>query len=308
MKSIDDQLQELYLELRRKEKIALHMSNLSKKITQREEELALVEKDITKEGEELQQLEEVNLYSIFKFVLGNKEKQLEKERQEYLQLFLKKKGLIENLSALRKERELMNRMYVSRSTIEEEFKVILEKKEVLLKKGDGYPPLLNACNERIASFKTNIRESAAAVAMGNTARKHLHRVILNLGRVDVWGYPTKHHEKTKLNNAISRVHKDIYVAQKYLQKYEDELQDISTHFDYDYQRQVALFDQMIDQFIDGLITDWVVKNEIINSLNILNNVVDKISRINSMLECEIEKNKRYIKDEERVKAEIMLEM
>ena len=130
--------------------------------------------------------------------------------------------------------------------------------------------------------------------------------FLNLGKVDVWGYASTRQEKTKLNNAISRVHKDIFVAQKYLQKYEDELHDISTHFGYDYQRQVALFDQMIDQFIDGLITDWVIKNEIINSLNILNNVVDKISRINSMLECEIEKMRRYIKEEEKTKAEIML--
>jgi len=50
--------------------------------------------------------------------------------------------------------------------------------------------------------------------------------------------------------------------------------------------------------MDSLITDWVVKKEIVHSANIINNLIDKVTRIIAMIKSDIQKTRRYIKKEE----------
>ena len=87
MKNLDTQLLELYQEIKRKEKLKIHILNIRKLIKEKQEQLQLLEIELAKEEMDVVRLEQLNLYSIFKTILGNKKEQLEKERQEYLQVF-----------------------------------------------------------------------------------------------------------------------------------------------------------------------------------------------------------------------------
>ena len=76
----------------------------------------------------------------------------------------------------------------------------------------------------------------------------------------------------------------------------------------DYKREVESLEHFLDQFIDSLITDWIVRNQIDHSLNLVLNIMDKITRINSMFEREREEVTAYIDEEERLKAETLIKL
>lgn len=308
MNQIDEALTKLYLEIQRKEKVAIHLRQLKTQIELKTNELSQLDEILAKESKDLDRLEKTNLYTLFQFILGNKATQLERERQEYLQTYLKRKSVFQNIRSLKKEQEILERNQASRYNIEETFSELVEKKEALLKAYPNYKEQIEVHNKSIAAFKMNIEAIENTIRKGNTARKHVHKVIIDLGKVDIWGELQSNAGKSKLNRVIDRVHKDIYIARKYLQKYENELIEISAHFQYDHRKQVLLFDQLVDQFIDSLITDWVVKSQIVNALSILNNIVDKISRMNASLEYELTKVEAFLAEEEEAKAKSIIEL
>ena len=189
-----------------------------------------------------------------------------------------------------------------------EFGKLLKRKEALLKKQeDEYPPELVTCNENIGNFQSKIIEIKLAVKEGNKAKKFLHRIIVGLGKIEQWGDTETNSVIAKVNREADRVRSDIYVANNHLQKYEEELRDLCDHFGLDYADEITSLNLFLRQFIDCLITDWVVKNKIENSLHFVANLVDKMSRINAMLEQESEKTKVYIREEESTKGQIIVE-
>lgn len=307
MKNIDTQLLELYEEIERKEKLKSHLSNIRKMIVEKQEQLHLLEINLAKEELDVVRLEQLNLYSIFKTVLGNKNEQLEKERQEYLQVFLQCRGVRENIERLTQEKEILEKSFSSLHNIEGEFSELLQQKENLLwQQAENYPPELATFNENLSSFQSKIGEINKAILEGEKAKKFLHRIIVGLGKIELWGNSESHSIIAKVNREADRVRSDIYVANNHLQRYEDELRDLSDHFGLDYANEINTLNLFLQQFIDCLITDWVVKNKIENSLHFVANIVDKMSLINAMLQQESEKTEAYIREEERMKGQLIL--
>ncbi len=307
MYDLDTQLLELYQEIKRKEKLKIHILNIRKLIGQKQEQLNFLEKDLAKEELDVVRLEQLSLFSIFKTILGNKKEQLEKERQEYLQVFLQCKGVRENIETLMDEVEILEKSFSSLHAIDKEFRGLLIKKEKLIKeKKDNYLPELNRLNENISNFQSKINEITVAIKEGDRAKKFLHKIIVGLGKIEQWGDHDSTSVISKINREANRVRSDIYVANNHLQKYEDELRDLCDHFGLGYTDEIENLNLFLKRFIDCLITDWVVKNKIENSLHFVANIVDKISRINAMLEQEAEKNLEYIKVEEKLKGQIIV--
>lgn len=97
MQEFDQELLDLYKEINQKEKIRIHLKHLQEVIKKKTVALDLINQQLNQQERDLAQLDGLNIHSIFSFILGNKEEQLEKTRQEYLQSFLKHRGLEENL-------------------------------------------------------------------------------------------------------------------------------------------------------------------------------------------------------------------
>ncbi len=305
MKKLDIQLLELSKEISRKQKIRIHLKHLYEVIEKRRVTVEKIYASMDMLQEDINHLEQLNLHSIFLFILGNKKEQLEKKRQDNLQLYLRLQALKDNLITLNDEKEVLERTYSSLHNIDQEFEQLLAKKEQLLKEAGQYPEALNIHLQRIAGFTVKAKEIEVVIKKGFTAKKHLHKVVLGLEKIDQWGSEER---QAKANKQIERINRHIYVANNYLQKYEDELFEISDHFDLDYKREVESLEHFLDQFIDSLITDWIVRNQIDHSLNLVLNIMDKITRINSMFEREREEVTAYIDEEERLKAETLIKL
>lgn len=311
MEELNKKLLAINKELNRKEKIQIHLNNLINLIQRKTLELQEVEQLVHKEVQDVLKLEKLSLFSTFQFILGNKQQQLEKERQEYLQAVLKRKGLMENIKALEKEKNVLGKSYMGLHDIEIEFEKLISEKAALLKANNNYPPSLHRYNEKLASFDSRIRELKVTIRQGEKAKKELHKIIVNLGKIDNWGFDNSKSSSSELvryNKQIDRTHKHVYIANNFLQRYEEELLDLSDHFELEYRREVQMLEKFLDQFIDCLITDWIVRSKLENSIHLVLNVIDKITLINAMLEYEVEKTNDYIKEEKKMKAEIIINL
>lgn len=306
MTSLDQQLLELYQKINRKEKLKVHLTHLYEVIAQKEADLVQVSQALAEEQADLDQLEEQSLYTTFLYILGNKKEQVEKARQDYLTQYMQFQGLTNNLKSLKEERTLLEKSYSGLHGIDHEFDALIAEKLKLLKEVKQYPKAISTHTERIANHKAKIRDLELITKRGIMAKKHLHKVVIALEQIEHWGSSNKTSLPRGATKKIDRINKNIYVANNFLQKYEDELYDISDLFQLDYKKEVTLLERFLDQFIDCLITDWIVKNKIENALNLILNIIDKLTRIAGMLEHEKEKTIAYIEEEEELMAEVVM--
>ena len=305
MQELDQELLELYKEINRKEKIQIHLKHLQEVIEKNTLALDSTLKQLNQQESDLAQLDGLNIHSVFSFILGTKQEQLEKTRQEYLQSFLKHRGLEDNLKSLHEEQALLEQKYSGLHAIDKEFDELADKKIHLLKKLRTYPKKLKESSKKIARYDAKINELKSVIKHGLLAKQHLHKIIIGLDKVDRWGKGnTSPHGKGNRN--AKTVNKDIYTANNHLQKYEDKLYGYSNHFGINYKKEVDELEHFLDQFIDCLITDWIVKKKIENSSNLVLNIMDKITLIIDMFEYEIEKTKSYLEEEEDRKDALLI--
>lgn len=307
MAALDQQLLSLYDDINRKQKIKTHLQNLHIVIAQKEEELEGLTAVLDEEQADLDELQGKTLYSTFLFLLGNQKGQLEKAKQEYLAAYVKYNALVANLEDLREERAVLEKSYSGLHAIDAEFEQLLKEKMALLGQGSKLPKGLDAHVEKIANYRSKIQELQLGIKKGISAKKYLHKVMLGLQQIEHWGDIPPLEVPDRIDRKVVRINKDIYVANNYLQKYEDELSDISDLFQMDYQRAINQLEYFLDQLIDCLITDWIVKHKIHNSFNLIMNIIDKITRIGEMLDYEIDKTRGYIEEEERAKTALVME-
>ena len=306
MPTLDQQLLDVYDEYNRKQKIKTHLQHLHVIIGQKEEELVEVTTLLDQEQEDLDALEGKNIYSIFQYLLGNKQQELEKAKQEYLAAYVKYNALISNLEDLREERAVLEKSYSSLHAIDEQFETLMREKMSLLNQGKKLPAGFDKLTEKIANYRSKIRELEQTIKKGISAKKYLHKVMLGLQQIEHWGNVPPLEVPSRIDKKVERINKDIYVANNYLQKYEDELSDISDLFQLDYQREVNQLEFFLDQFIDCLITDWIVKHKIHNAFHLVVNIMDKITRLGEMMDYEIDKTKGYIEEENEAKAALVI--
>ena len=97
-----------------------------------------IERLMIKELEDINNLEKLGVKSIFYKVLGNKEEQLEKERQEYLQVTLQFKEIQNALKVIEYEKALLKKKLVVIDELEKELETLksIREKEILSKPGN----------------------------------------------------------------------------------------------------------------------------------------------------------------------------
>jgi len=305
MLSTERQLRKLYEDILAKEKIEIHLKNIDRLILKEEEALKIAELQTQKEDEDIARLEGKNLYSIFKTILGDKEQELEKERQEYLQAYLKKNAIVACLKDLKKEKKILLQSYSGKFNAEEQFDKLLAKtKEQLQKEKPELAELIIHFEQKIANHSSRIKEIQQAIREGKKTNKILEGILVSLDQIEKWGSGTRTSPGLRVR-VKGKVQRNIHKANRYLQNFEKELFDLSDHYDHNYSQQIDEIKDFIDLFLDSLITDWVIKKEIVHSANIVSNLTDKVTRIVGMLENEVKNTKAYIVDEKKSQRKLI---
>ena len=308
MHQLNQEISTLYKSLKRKEKIGIRLDNLKELIAQKELQINNLDKRLAKELADVTKLESRNLYALFQTVLGDKAQQLEKERQEYLNAFLHKKGAVQDLAELKEEQLMLEETYSSQFNIEYQLeKLLAQKEKQLLALNHDLETSILAANKRIINHQTKIEEIKQAITEGKHTKKILRKMILDLNQVEDWGANTSHKNRTaKTNQLIRKVERDTMKANKFLQRYEEELADLSIHFRIDFSKQMNTLRNFLDEFVDSLITDWIIKRKIDNAMHLVEHIFDKISRINASLAQEIAKTKVFLASEEAQKQVLLI--
>lgn len=236
---------------------------------------------MVKELKDLDEIESKGLKPFFYKVLGSKEQQIEKERQEYLSASLKFNEKQKSVEVLEFEVELLNKKLGDTTQLKQNLETLKAKREneILRMHPNLANKLLQIAKEKDQKFKY-LKELEDILEVGNKCVKSLNEMVSELKKARQWGQwdmTTKRGKYAGYNKhgAIDRA-KNISVWVKHeLIKFNKELEDVG-HSKQNFQLNIANFSQFTDIFFDNLISDWVIQKKIVNALSNTVSVRDRI--------------------------------
>ncbi len=292
IESLNERLTEVREKHRHKQKLKKDLLQIRDLLASERGKYANLKIQLHKEGRDVKKLEGLSLSGLFLSILGNKEAQLEKERQEYLAARLKYDECKSEVEALEGEELDTTKQLESLAALEDEYRELLaEKEDVILSDEGTQARLLLDLSEELGELKANQKELEEALEAGKNALALLHKVQDSLGSAQGWGVwdilgggliatAVKH---SRIDDARQHVHS----AQQALHSFVRELNDVNPHLLSDITINIGGFATFADYFFDGLIADWVVQSRINDSLENVNNMVKRVDDTLSSLQQEL---------------------
>jgi hypothetical protein len=292
-----DELNRQLIDLREKMNIN---SRLQKKLSSAQESLidrrsklsqlgAILEREI----KDVRRLEGLSLTGLFYTILGSKDQQLEKERQEYLAAKLKYDECGQAASAIESEMSFIELRIRSLGNLEARYAALMAEKEELIATTDN--PVLKKCidlSEQVADLQSNIKEMNEAISAGEAVIEGLGNVIKSLNSAESWGTwdmlgggmivtAIKHSRIDDARSWISHV-------QHSLRHFQRELTDVNIRRGGISEIDMGGFETFSDYFFDCLITDWVVQGKIKDSLRNAEQMLERIQNIVIEMQAKLE--------------------
>ena len=246
------------------------------------------------ELEDLSEIESKGLKPFFYKVLGSKEKQIEKERQEYLTASLKFNEHQKSVEVLQYEVELLHKKLGDTAVLENQLKVLKAQREnEILKSHPTLAKQLLDVATHIDKLYAYKKELGDVDEVGKKCIKSLNDMIHHLKQAKQWGNWDMMSGKSRMaghnkHSAIDRA-KNISVWVKHeLINLNKELADIGqtkSHF----QLNMDNFASFTDIFFDNLISDWIIQQKIVNAMNNTLGVRDRVVLIVNSIENESKK-------------------
>jgi len=311
MTPLQVEIQKLLEEHQILKKAEIRLKELSNDINQSRQEMVVLEKLVQKEFEDVENLEKMGMKALFHKVLGNQEAQLEKERQEYLQVSLKYDQVRKSIELLEFEQNILQKKSGSISAIEARLNELsrIQEKELINMQGEGAMEIrkINSQIETQQRLKIDVNEAAKA---GVKSLECIDGVVAGLQQAHKWGQwdmsgrnPMSNHLKY---TAIDKAKDWAYEANRQLKLFEKELLDVYRQIPQDFQLHLDSFNRFIDVFFDNLITDWIIQQKIYNALNNTLNIRDKVVRMLKTLETETPRIDQNIEELEISKKQFIL--
>ena len=288
-----------------KSRIEKLLNSTQNELTQEQNKLVQLKKELQKEFEDVKRLEEGGLTNLFHELLGTKEKKLDKERQEHLAAKLKYENCQKQIDNLKQELERLTRELQQCGNPEHDYKALLSAKEQQLKvANDG---TLQKYEEQLGHYYSQKKEVKEAIEAGKMAIKGLKLAIESLRKAQNWGAfdmvgggllvtAVKH---SQMDEAKSLIH-DV---QYWLRKFNRELNDTQVNQVESMNLQLDGLTTFADYFFDNLIMDWVVQSKINHSydgcvdvLNQVSQIVDQLQSADSSLTTKYKTIKKELTD------------
>ncbi len=315
MKHLDQDLQEVYDQKMMREKIIIHVAGLKDRLQKQIKELALLEIAIAKSEatiETLEQLAEQPLRKVFHKILGNKKQQTERERQNYLLYILRHQEVNKNMIANKYQLEVLEKKLQTLRNVDAAFEKLLKIKKQQLKHRN------KKLAKEIIHLETNIRadqsmrkEIQEAVDAGLLANKELRKLKKALLTMGPWrsqvspsnASALSYKQKSYINNLLAEIGKVNTKLDNFIQ----ELSDVSTHYQLDYDQFVERISEFLAEFYDGLITDWVLHKEIKMTNHLIDDTIAKVQRILIMLKNDAKKSSEAEKSDRAALQQLLLD-
>ncbi len=227
---------------------------------------------LKKEEIDVDRLERVSLTYLFYTVLGSRDQQLEKERQDLLSAQLGYQQTRDQVEYLEQERTRLSNLLEGLAGTESEYESALSEKERALRQSDQpVARQLLEISEDMAGLQGELKEITEAIQAGNSVLSDLDQAIKSLERADHWGSwdmwssgvlslvidETKH-------SHIDQARKSVTSAQAKISRFKRELADVQR----DVEVQINIGESLYyaDVLLDCLVVDWIVQSKIDSSL------------------------------------------
>lgn len=254
---------------RLKKKLEQDLKVVEGELQEKSVQLAALEVRLKKEKVDVEKLERTSLTALFYAVLGNREQQLETERQELLSAQLRYQQTKRQAEFLQQDQESLRERLHRLAGIESEYEQLLAEKEALLRQSNQtVASELLAFSDQTALLNSEVGEFTEAIEAGNQVVSGLGRVIQSLESAEGWGTwdllggglistAVKH-------SRIDDARKDVYYVQARMSQFKRELADVQGGVELGI--DIGEFTSFADFFFDGLIVDWIVQSKIGESL------------------------------------------
>ena len=299
--SILDQLKNKIEEFQALTRVSAHLEDVKISLVKKYEDLQNISTRLKKEEKDVQDLEKRGFKPLFYKILGDKEKQLETERQEYLAVSLKYNSLKEEIELLEFEKDLLLKKSLTYSKVKKEMELLKKQREQELLQSDN-PILRDEVKLVLGKYDQSVRlakELDEAFVAGENAHKNLNKLTAILKQALDWGRwggrSNPMHAEMMKRSKMAEASRALAITQRSLDFFAKEMADLGENN----MRFTLNFNELTkftDYFLDNLITDWIIQKKIRNTLNSVLSVKDKISRIGQSLAREIETNKNQQKE------------
>lgn len=312
MKSTADRIKSILQEIRSFEKVQSHLSELEHRLLKAQQlKKALIEL-VNKEEADVDRLEKMSLKGIFHKVLGNKEEQIEKERQEYLQAFLKLEENNKEIEAILYEQKVLEKKATKNAGQKEQLASLLQTREKELTNENGPAgKRLIAIDKAKDKADVVLWEIGEAEQVGNVAIQALEQMIGYLKSARGWGNPygNSSWQKYQRRSSIDRAREKGYHAKQLLLKFQKELGDLySETSNYSRAIELDIYQGFLAQLFNNLISDWVLHQKIRSALSSVLNVRDKVGLDLARLGAERQRQKSNLAELENEKSQILLNL
>jgi len=277
-----------------------HYDDIINRIKSAKEDFHRLGHLLNEKYEAVEQLESKSLNNIFKSILGNKDTELEMERQEYLQVVLQYNEAKKTKELLEYERDVLKKQISQKAIIDLKLeKAIQSHRNDILKAYPDVAVKVIQLEKKISTISANKKEIEEAQSVAQALKSTLEIIITNLDRASNWGewedmkLSQKIEVKAK-NQFVDKALTKVYVAQMLFEKFEKELNDIYDHQQITGSYHFHDFGNFTEVYYNRLIADWVIKKRIKNSKQNVEGVYDSVSMISSSLTLEIEKVEKKI--------------
>jgi hypothetical protein len=305
-----DELNSLLVEIKQKlrirQKLLDDLDRTQNMLSEQNSRLTELEIIVKKEGSDVEKLEGLSLTGLFHAVLGDKQTQLEKERQEYLAAKLKYDECKYSVSALERDINDLKARIAGLGDVDSQHRSIVERKEQLISQGnDRNATKLIEFSEALADAQSDCRELKEAIEAGKAVLTGLDDVVSFLKSARNWGTfdmlggglittAVKH-------SRIDRSRESVHHVQQLLRVFQRELADVDSRTDIDI--DIGSFLTFADYFFDGLIVDWVVQSRIGHSLDSAVQAAERVHGIVQQLQINLKKTqtKRNFIEQEKHK-------
>ena len=275
-KDINKELDELQQGIYRYRNIEKKLESLKKQLKEQESKQIDYELELKRENLDVDKLSKMSISTVFYTILGSREKQIEKERQEVLAAQLKLDDINRQIVETKKHITMLKKERMEVADSEQKYKELFGKKHELLFKDDNQnAPKIIELEDKIESYKANLKEINEAILAGNRVLKSLDKVEDSLNRAKGWGTWDLVGGGGLITDIIKHGHIDeakerASEVQMLLNRLRTELVDVKVLSSITI--EVDGFVRFADFFFDGLISDWVVQSRIHASKESVNNV------------------------------------
>lgn len=267
---INKDIERAKIQVGEKERLEGLLQRTKDSLSQEEERLGLLKKVLQKEEKDVKKLEGMSLRSLFFTILGNKQKRLSKEQEEFVAAKLKYDECRNSVQVLKEQVD----SYISQLSEIGDIRYYLEellkkKEELILSSGDENASRLLENIDKISQYTVEQNELKEAILAGDNAIHALEEAIESLedaedmGSLDILGGGLL--MTSMKHSSIDEAMDHVAVANRNLNTFSRELKDVNIDLDLDV--NISSFDKFADYFFDGFIADLNVQNKIRDSLD-----------------------------------------